>query len=77
MNRCYFCGGELVEELTTFIHEDDGNLWMIRGVPAFVCTQCGEKEYTEDTTRRVLTLLEAPPRPAEILHVPAYDLAAS
>jgi hypothetical protein len=43
-------------------------------VPAFVCTRCGEKEYTQETTRRVLALLKQPPRPREILHVPTYEL---
>jgi len=77
MNRCSFCGGELTEQQTTFVYEDDGHMWLIRGVPAFVCAQCGEKEYSEATTRQILALLDAPPRPVEILHVPAYDLAAS
>jgi YgiT-type zinc finger domain-containing protein len=76
MNRCYFCGGELVEKLTTFVYEEEGQVWIIRNVPAFVCQQCGEKEYNPETTRRILSFLKQPPRPAEILHVPAYDMAA-
>jgi len=77
MTTCYYCGGEMVEQETTFMHEDDGQFWIVRNVPAFVCTQCGEKEYAQETTRRVLELLKQPPRPKEILHVPAYELAAA
>jgi len=77
MNKCFYCNGQLEEQLTTFVYEDDSQFWVVRNVPAFVCTQCGEKEYSQATTRRVLTLLKQPPRPREILHVPAYELAAA
>jgi YgiT-type zinc finger domain-containing protein len=75
MNECYFCGGELEEQQTTFLYEEDGRLWVVRNVPAFVCKQCGEKEFSQQTTRSVLSFLKQPPRPSEILHVPAYDMA--
>ncbi|MDL1911584.1 type II toxin-antitoxin system MqsA family antitoxin [Chloroflexi bacterium CFX6] len=75
MKQCHFCGGELREQLTTFVHEDNGQVWVIRNVPAFICSQCGEKEYTQETTHNLLSFLKQPPRPAEILHVPAYDMA--
>lgn len=74
MITCHFCGGALKEQLTTFLHEDNGQVWLVRNVPAFVCTQCGEKEFSRATTKQVLSLLKQPPRPAEILHVPAYDM---
>lgn len=75
MKRCTFCGGEQIEQLTTFVYEDEGRVWVIRNVPTFVCQQCGEKEYLQETTHRILAFLKQPPRPVEILHVPAYDLA--
>jgi YgiT-type zinc finger domain-containing protein len=77
MNECYFCGGELEEKLTTFLHEEDGQVWVIRNVPALVCKRCGEKEYSQETTSQILGFLKQPPRPAEILHVPAYDLSVA
>jgi len=75
MKTCHFCGGELREQLTTFLHEDGGQVWVVRNVPAFVCMRCGEKEFSRPTTKHLLSLLKQPPRPAEILHVPAYDMA--
>ncbi len=76
MSRCHCCGGELVEQLTTFLYEENGQVWIIRNVPAFVCKQCGEKEYSQETTHRILSFLKQPPRPVDIIHVPAYDWAA-
>lgn len=63
MKRCYFCGGELVEQLTTFVYEENGQVWIIRNVPAYICKPCGEKEYTQETTHRILSLLEAAATP--------------
>lgn len=76
MKRCIYCRGELDEQLTTFLYEDNGQVWIIRNVPTFVCKQCGEKEYSQEITHRILTFLKQPPRPVEIIHVPAYDLAS-
>ncbi len=76
MKQCRFCGGELHEQLTTFLHEHNGQVRVIRHVPALVCEQCGEKEYTQETTHQILTFLKQPSLPAEILQVPAYDMAA-
>jgi YgiT-type zinc finger domain-containing protein len=77
MNRCYFCEGPLVEQLTTWVYEDEGRVWIIRNVPTFVCQQCGEKEYSQETTHRLLSILKQPPRPVELVQVPAYDLAVA
>ena len=45
MHQCYYCGGEQVEQPTTFVYEDEDQFWVVRNVPALVCTRCGEKEY--------------------------------
>ncbi len=74
MHTCYYCGGQLMHKMTTFAHEMHGEVQVIRNAPAFVCQQCGEKEYTQETTHQILTFLQQPPRPAEILRVPAYDM---
>ena len=76
MDRCYFCSGELEEQLTTFVYAEDASVWVIRQVPTYVCRQCGEKEYSQEITRQILSLLQHPPHPTEILHVPAYDWAS-
>lgn len=77
MKNCYYCGGEQIEKMTTFLYEENDQVWIIRNVPAYVCKQCGEKEYTQDMTHRILTYLKQPPRPVEILHVPAYEMVAA
>ena len=29
MNQCYYCGGEQVEQLTTFVYEDEDQFWVL------------------------------------------------
>ncbi|PKO21500.1 MAG: hypothetical protein CVU38_14470 [Chloroflexi bacterium HGW-Chloroflexi-1] len=77
MSTCFYCGGDLTERQTTFVYEEAGEVRIVRNVPALVCTQCGEKEYTQDTTHQVLSLLRQPPRPKELLQIPAYELVAA
>ncbi len=69
-------GDEITEELTTFVYEDHGQVVVVRNVPGYVCKQCGEKLYTDETTDKLVNLLRQPPQPTEILHVPAYDFVA-
>jgi YgiT-type zinc finger domain-containing protein len=72
---CHFCGGQLHEELTTFVYEDNGKLIAVRNVPALVCESCGEKEYSPETTHRLYEYVTRAPRPAATLTVPMYDMA--
>jgi len=67
----------LEEQKSAFLYEDDGDVWIVRNVPAFVCQQCDEKEYSQETTHQIFTFLQQPSRPTEILHIPAYDLLST
>lgn len=63
MRRCIFCGGELrYEENTTYSQtiEDGGRVVrvVIDSVPADVCQRCGQKEYSEEVTKRLLALVK-------------------
>ncbi len=73
--NCYYCHGELKEELTTFVYEENGQIWVAHNVPALVCQECGEKEYTPDVTHKLYTLVKESPAPIKFIRVPVYDLA--
>jgi len=76
MTSCYYCGGALKEELTTFVYQGEaGQVYLVKNVPALVCQKCGEKEYSQEVTHRVVTLLRQSPLSYEVVHVPVYDLA--
>ena len=43
IHRCYFCKGRVVEEEVTVDYRWGDTLVVIKGVPAGICQQCGEK----------------------------------
>ncbi|NOZ07215.1 MAG: YgiT-type zinc finger protein [Chloroflexi bacterium] len=63
------------EKLTTFVYEEGGRVSVVRDVPAWVCKQCGEKDYSGQTTHQLLDSLKHPPLPSDITHVLAYEWA--
>lgn len=46
---CAFCKGVLKKQTTTYTREHQGKVIIIKNVPAFVCSQCGEKYYSAQT----------------------------
>lgn len=52
--KCFFCGGE-IKEITVgnFDYRLEGQLYVIKNVPAGLCLQCGEKYVSADTGRKI------------------------
>ena len=59
-SQCFFCGGQ-VDSVTigNFDYRLDGQLYVIKGTPAGLCLQCGEKYVTADTAKKLNALIEA------------------
>lgn len=58
--RCHVCGGRMVERCVKqdlWIKEE---LVVIEGLPAGVCTQCGERVVKDDVGRQVAAMISAP-----------------
>ncbi len=43
VQKCYFCKGRVIKEEVTVDYRWGGTLVVIKGVPAGICQQCGEK----------------------------------
>jgi YgiT-type zinc finger domain-containing protein len=50
-DKCPICGGELVEKEVEKLLKGGVNTAVMR-VTAYVCLQCGERLYAEETVRR-------------------------
>lgn len=54
MTTCYFCGkGILEDRIVTVDFRWRRKLFVIEGVPAKVCNECGERYYSSDVSRRM------------------------
>lgn len=57
---CYFCGGDIkTVTVGNFDYRKDGNLYVIKKVPAGLCLECGEKYLEPEVGLRMDALIEA------------------
>ncbi len=69
---CYFCGGEVREEL---VHREiwwQGRLHLIDNVPIGVCQQCGQKFVLPGVAKAIDRMLAGKEPPAAFIQVPTY-----
>jgi YgiT-type zinc finger domain-containing protein len=52
-NICVFCGAQVEPKITRVIEEIGNEIIIIENVPAGVCRQCGEKEFTPEVVRHL------------------------
>ena len=55
---CFTCKGEIEERLTTFTIDIEGRVYIIKGIPSRVCTQCGAVSYSDEVTGQVEKMVD-------------------
>jgi len=53
MKKCAICGGRVKHKRTDIPVYMENKFLMIRGIPADVCSECGEVYYTLDVARKL------------------------
>ncbi len=46
--NCFMCKGNLEEKKVNYIVDFDNTIIIVKGVPAKVCTQCGEQYFDDE-----------------------------
>ena len=77
MNKCYFCkGGTKIKNLDVDFRWD-GKLFVVKNVPVEVCTQCGERYYSEKISKKLDNLAKRQElsniKPLRIIEVPVFN----
>lgn len=74
-SQCSLCRGSIAEQIVTLPYVDrNGNVRVIRGVPAGVCQQCHtEKWLTVESSRVIDELLAGPPHHQETISVWEFE----
>lgn len=76
MRNCPFCGAPIEERLVEHVHRQEGELRILRNVPAEVCVQCGET-FLGAEALKAMDAIDADKRePDEYLAVPVYSIRA-
>jgi len=74
-NICVYCGGRIEDKIVTVVKENQGEVIIIDNVPAGVCTQCGEREYTSEVARKIETVIIKKKGIKKTKTVPVEDLS--
>ena len=53
MKICPSCSGNINEEKTTFTLDSEYGILIIRDVPTFVCSVCGDKWYSDSISDKL------------------------
>lgn len=53
MMECFMCKGELKEKQVNYVVDLENTIIIVKGVPAKVCTKCGEQYFDDETTENI------------------------
>ena len=51
--NCFKCNEELIEKKVNYMVDLENTIIIIKGVPAKVCTQCGEQYFDDQTSENI------------------------
>ena len=57
--RCLLCKGEMEKTTVSYTIDRNGYHLFIREIPAYVCSQCGEKYFGEKEVASIQSMIEA------------------
>ncbi len=72
IGTCPICGGDTKEKIVEVQEEIDNEIYILKGIRAEVCTQCGERMYSGNEVRRMEKIREKSIKPLEIRKVRVY-----
>ena len=76
MTECYFCKGTTEIKNIDVDFRWEGKLSVIKDVPVEVCTQCGERYYSAETSKKIDELVQGGKEPEEVLEVPVLEFSS-
>lgn len=77
MNKCYFCKGKTkIKNIDVDFRWGD-KLFVVRNVPVEVCTQCTERYYSANVSKKLDNLVKKQEsskiRPQQVIEVPVFN----
>ena len=55
---CLFCKSDIEKSFTTYFSELDNCMVIIKNVPCYKCTQCGETVFSGTVVKRIEDILD-------------------
>ena len=77
MSKCYFCKGKTQIKNVNVDFRWGGKLFVVQDVPVEICTQCGERYYSAEVSKKLDELVKkqgsSSRRPQKTLEVPVFN----
>ena len=74
MKECPFCKAPIKDQRIEHVHRWKDKLFILRNVPAEVCTQCGETFFAPDALRAMDEVVTRNQNPEGHRTVPVFSL---
>ena len=55
--ECFMCKGELIEKKVNYMVDFEKTIIIIKGVPAKVCSECGEQYFDDETSQNIESIV--------------------
>jgi len=73
--KCFFCGGKVVEEKITVDYRwGEEFLAVFKNVPAGVCQVCGEQYFKAEIVKEMERVVQSKEEAKEIIQIPVREL---
>lgn len=56
--KCLYCGGEMEKSTSSYTVDREGYHLFIKEIPAYICTQCGEKYFDEEEVEAIQKMIQ-------------------
>ncbi len=76
MKNCFMCKGNLEEKLTTYMVDLENCILIVKNVPSWVCSQCGEVSYSDDVAQELEKIVASMKNSITEIAVVNYNKAA-
>lgn len=77
MDRCFFCKGETKNKNIDVDFRWGEQLFIVKNVPVEVCTQCGERYYSSEVSKKLDELVKKQSssriKPQKVIEVPIFS----
>jgi YgiT-type zinc finger domain-containing protein len=65
--------GTLVDSEVTYTLEYGGEFFIVENVPARVCRETGEQQFSPETVERMQNIIKSSRRPDRVVETPVYE----
>ncbi len=77
MSKCYFCKGKIEIKHVDVDFRWGSKLFVVKNVPVEICTQCGERYYSAEISKKLDELVKnqatSAVKPQKTIQVPVFN----